>query len=87
MTVGSIQTLLDIRVAAPIFESIQDAHPALTLDRFKKEGVMHPVDYLFKDIYRNYWGISPTSERPPARDRTRPGLLSRQPYFRRPGRD
>ncbi len=19
---------------------------------------MHPVDYLFEDIYRNYWGIA-----------------------------
>lgn len=22
---------------------------------------MHPVSYLFEDIYRNYWGISPAS--------------------------
>ncbi|MCV3209940.1 hypothetical protein OHD62_19040 [Mesorhizobium sp. YC-39] len=25
---------------------------------------MHPVSYLFEDIYRNYWGISPASRRP-----------------------
>jgi hypothetical protein len=25
---------------------------------------MHPVSYLFEDIYRNYWGIAPVSERP-----------------------
>ncbi|MER9134858.1 hypothetical protein NKI20_00880 [Mesorhizobium sp. M0830] len=28
---------------------------------------MHPVSYLFEDIYRNYWGIAPASERPAAR--------------------
>lgn len=22
---------------------------------------MHPIDYLFEDIYRNYWGISSAS--------------------------
>ncbi|WP_164753438.1 MULTISPECIES: hypothetical protein [unclassified Mesorhizobium] len=26
--------------------------------------IMHPVSYLFEDIYRNYWGIAPASERP-----------------------
>lgn len=25
---------------------------------------MHPMKHLFEDIYRNYWGISPTVERP-----------------------
>jgi len=25
---------------------------------------MHPVSYLFEDIYRNYWGISPACNRP-----------------------
>lgn len=28
---------------------------------------MHPVSYLFEDIYRNYWGISPALRRPEAR--------------------
>lgn len=28
---------------------------------------MHPVTYLFEDIYRNYWGISLASDRPEAR--------------------
>jgi len=28
---------------------------------------MHPVSYLFEDIYRNYWGISPASSRPEKR--------------------
>ena len=23
----------------------------------KKEGAMHPVNYLFEDIYRNQWGF------------------------------
>ena len=27
---------------------------------------MHPVSYLFEDIYRNYWGIAP-AERPEGR--------------------
>jgi hypothetical protein len=29
------------------------------LDRFKlkAEVAMHPVNYLFEDIYRNHWGI------------------------------
>lgn len=22
---------------------------------------MHPINHLFEDIYRNYWGISPAS--------------------------
>lgn len=28
---------------------------------------MHPVSYLFEDIYRNYWGITPARRRPEAR--------------------
>jgi hypothetical protein len=28
---------------------------------------MHPVSYLFEDIYRNYWGIAPAVERPAPR--------------------
>jgi len=24
---------------------------------------MHPVGYLFEDIYRNYWGITPAAAR------------------------
>lgn len=28
---------------------------------------MHPVTYLFEDIYRNYWGITPA-----AKDRKEP---------------
>lgn len=28
---------------------------------------MHPVSYLFEDIYRNYWGIAPASEQPERR--------------------
>ena len=31
---------------------------------------MHPVSYLFEDIYRNYWGISPAT-------RPRKGRLAR----------
>ncbi|RWQ69347.1 MAG: hypothetical protein EOS85_29225, partial [Mesorhizobium sp.] len=25
---------------------------------------MHPIKHLFEDIYRNYWGISPATDRP-----------------------
>ena len=28
---------------------------------------MHPINHLFEDIYRNYWGILPATERPEAR--------------------
>ncbi|RWC53426.1 hypothetical protein [Mesorhizobium sp.] len=28
---------------------------------------MHPLSYLFEDIYRNYWGIAPASKRPEGR--------------------
>ena len=28
---------------------------------------MHPISHLFQDIYRNYWGISPATERPERR--------------------
>jgi hypothetical protein len=34
-----------------------------------KEADMHPVAYLFEEIYREYWGI-PKAER--ARERKRP---------------
>ncbi len=39
---------------------------------------MHPVGYLFEEIYRNYWGIAPIveKEREPA-VRTRASLLFR----------
>ncbi|MGN6306911.1 MAG: hypothetical protein ACTHNH_18985 [Mesorhizobium sp.] len=23
---------------------------------------MHPITYLFEDIYRNYWGITPAAK-------------------------
>ncbi|RUU91543.1 hypothetical protein EOB59_11315 [Mesorhizobium sp. M7A.F.Ca.MR.176.00.0.0] len=36
---------------------------------------MHPVSHLFEDIYRNYWGIAPASERP---ERRRLGRLRRR---------
>jgi hypothetical protein len=52
------------------------------LDRFKKkEDVMHPVNYLFEEINRNYWGIPAKPERPARRDREVPAW--RLPRFRR----
>lgn len=44
---------------------------------------MHPVDFLFEDIYRNYWGISPATEKPEARRLRRPALREREFLARR----
>lgn len=38
---------------------------------------MHPVSYLFEDIYRNYWGIAPAAERPAPRRVVRPAAGNR----------
>ncbi len=38
---------------------------------------MHPVKHLFEDIYRNYWGISPTEERPERQRLVKPAKRSR----------
>jgi hypothetical protein len=40
-----------------------------SIQEAKKEADMHPVSYLFEEIYRDYWGI-PKAER--ARERKRP---------------
>jgi hypothetical protein len=42
---------------------------------------MHPVGYLFEDIYRNYWGITPVSNRPKPGRLTKP-VRSRELFFR-----
>jgi hypothetical protein len=39
---------------------------------------MHPVSYLFDDIYRNYWGISPASRRPERLRLTKPATRNRE---------
>ena len=39
---------------------------------------MHPVSYLFEDIYRNYWGISPGSRRPERLRLTKMAARSRE---------
>jgi len=39
---------------------------------------MHPINHLFEDIYRNYWGISPASDRPERRRLTGPAMRIRQ---------
>jgi hypothetical protein len=56
---GSIQILLDIIAEWDTFESIQSGEQFCRLDRskLKAEAAMHPVNYLFEDIYRNHWGI------------------------------
>jgi hypothetical protein len=33
---------------------------------------MHPIGHLFQDIYRNYWGITPSCERPERRRAVEP---------------
>ena len=33
---------------------------------------MHPIGHLFQDIYRNYWGITPSTERPERRRAAEP---------------
>ena len=39
---------------------------------------MHPVNRLFEEIYRNYWGISPASDRPERRRLANPATRSRE---------
>ncbi len=41
---------------------------------------MHPVKFLFDEINRDYWGISPRLEHPARKDRERPAW--RLPRFR-----
>ena len=63
---------LDISRSIPIFESIQGRVPhSVWIDSklLSKEADMHPVSYLFEEIYRDYWGI-PKGER--TRERKRP---------------
>jgi hypothetical protein len=56
---GSIQILLDIVADEVILNrSNQRQPPADWIDpSLKAEAAMHPVNYLFEDIYRNHWGI------------------------------
>jgi hypothetical protein len=42
---------------------------------------MHPINYLFEEINRNYWGIPAKPERPARKDRELPAW--RLPRFRR----
>jgi len=55
------------------------------LDRFKSRGdqAMHPINHLFEDIYRNYWGILPAFDRPERRHSTGPGIRNREWLARR----
>ena len=43
---------------------------------------MHPVDYLFEDIYRNYWGISPVKDASAPPRRTKPARLAARSLFK-----
>jgi hypothetical protein len=44
---------------------------------------MHPINHLFEDIYRNYWGILPAFDRPERRHSTGPGIRNREWLARR----
>ena len=44
---------------------------------------MHPMNHLFEDIYRNYWGIAPASEWPERRRLTGPAIRSHEWLARR----
>ncbi|WP_292430250.1 hypothetical protein [Mesorhizobium sp.] len=44
---------------------------------------MHPISHLFQDIYRNYWGISPATDRPERQRAAEPAARKRR---LRPGR-
>ncbi|CCV13184.1 hypothetical protein [Mesorhizobium sp. STM 4661] len=39
---------------------------------------MHPINQLFEDIYRNYWGIAPAAERPEPRRLVKPTARNRE---------
>ncbi len=43
---------------------------------------MHPIGYLFRDIYRNYWGIASAFDRPEPLRLAKPALRSREPLDR-----
>ncbi|WP_171026177.1 hypothetical protein [Mesorhizobium comanense] len=43
---------------------------------------MHPVNHLFEDIYRNYWGISQASDRLEGRPKAQ-AMRPRALLFRR----
>lgn len=47
---------------------------------------MHPVGYLFEDIYRNYWGISPVKQAGAPPRRTKPARLAAQSLLKSDGR-
>jgi hypothetical protein len=58
MPLGSIQILLDSSGSRPILESIQASDSFRDwIDPIDKEPAMHPLSYLFDDIYRSHWGI------------------------------
>ncbi|WP_287345703.1 hypothetical protein [Mesorhizobium sp.] len=38
---------------------------------------MHPINHLFEEIYRNYWGISPVIDRPERRRLAKPAARNR----------
>jgi hypothetical protein len=43
---------------------------------------MHPVNYLFDEIYRDYWGIPPTLRDGLSKRRAELPLHRRRPLFR-----
>lgn len=39
---------------------------------------MHPVNRIFEEIFRNYWGMSPASDRPERRRAAEPATRGRE---------
>jgi hypothetical protein len=54
-----------------MFESIQGIHQ-VQLGSIQEEGAMHPVNYLFEDIYGNDWGIVSDAATRKRRDKVGP---------------
>ncbi|TJV44959.1 MAG: hypothetical protein E5Y02_04265 [Mesorhizobium sp.] len=56
-----------------MFESIQAGRFKLA-KRPKGRCAMHPVNYLFQDIYRNDWSVAPASSRSRRRNHAGPWI-------------
>lgn len=61
-----------------MFEPIQVGNSA-DLERVWKEGAMHPVNFLFEDVYRNDWGIASAALSEKRRGKASP--WKREPRF------
>jgi hypothetical protein len=72
--------------AGLFFESIQGLSVIedwIDSSKRPKEAVMHPVNYLFEEIYRDHWGI-PQAERPARKRRDAPAWQILRPVRAEP---